>query len=1473
MASDFEKLRVIGTGTFGRAWLVKSNKNKRKYVIKEIQVLGSSEKEREQSLTEVAALGRCKNINVIRYKNAFVQNGMLNIVMEFADSGDLQGRIDRQNGEHFEQHVILDWFIQLCFGLRYIHSMKILHRDLKTQNIFLTRHNIVKIGDFGIARILKETHGCANTTIGTPYYLSPEICQKQPYDSKSDMWALGCVLYQMTCLKPPFDAPGFGPLVVKIMDGRYAPIPQHYGAILEDLINVLLKQDPLKRPSAEEILFIPSLQATIDTYIARQRELFKKRSSARDGSPAVESSGGESEKENFHPQLKRLEILQLQRSPTRPRKLSLQTPKNVPVVDKRVVQSTDGNKPLPKPKTNEKVTGPQISLYKEVLSRQRKQNIRMKELMNDRPTSDQTDSSNPEDSDSTDPKKPLKSKRKNVSQEPKDFRRDIIESDKSCVDSKQRSSDSKAKILCPYKIAFVDSDHQSSEDEARKSQSEVKTSQSEARKSQSEDNTSRSEARKAQSEDRNSQRKWQSPNIEINTNAGKVDTKCGEYTGEEVDKLVGKRMSKIETNKKGGLGYKIKRKSIESKRPVKYGSPYPLYEDNPDRKECNENVKDDKGKRKYKRSEQAIHYALMVDDSDASGFSPNVGRNVKQQIVKRERMKQQQNVNQQNLFQENENQGIKLFKNIDKKEKQPISKPKRAWIQKSRNQSKPEALYENVGQHVNQEMRDCNQAQLDNEIQETHVDNVEKQKFECQNTESFGKSKQIPFKRQDSDSLFNISIVKGHGSTYKVFKEPSMKGTPYKELDNIQSDVDVPLNKCPRPSCARCTKDKYKVLSQANSEVKDQVELLSYKSIPTTPKQVHESQTHITESLKQPIEVPKHQFEHLKQHSDPSKQPVKKHPIQSNDRPIESSMSETTKAAIASPPKLQRKHFLQASPGYSTSAMQVAYDEDSIKLHDRYGLCEGTEMIQKPISAKTFTTKKSKYVDHVPFSIVDTTPRDASIATDVTTANAVKTANIDSCCLVNQERVAIVVTEAEENNLASNYSIATSAYTMATNDDVKATRSNEQSDAMATECHSNQTPASLDLPPLESVDDFMARFLSKEIPKEPNKPREDISTTMTDKSKLNIDEKDVFTMVSDIPHHKVSFSDDENVDGFLSRCLGNQASGKVIPSEVSSRSATKDDDSGILSNSNTSGSSSNQSHGNNNHSDQIKNHENRSDMNILNGHEAASNKGMSSSTPSIPELLERQPITFRKSSADIQKLKFGIKRSLEFETKPSKHIRRSSSPALPYDPESNIITKMKKMTRGFGISNIHSRRLSTDYRYEVKADNKEAKDYKALFGDALTKKYPTPIVGNPSFPKSQEDEQITKLQDLQQKTQQAKMLLQTMKRQTSLSSQKSESEREKQEIKLKQQEEILLNIAEILYETSSPNLTVSVAMETIKNCLETNLGTAQYLDLYSDVKVGLALNHPFCYIKAGIDTEALPYFPLVLQLFKLEKME
>ncbi len=195
------------------------------------------------------------------------------IVMDYADGGDLHDLIEKQKHSvksPFEESRVLTWFAEICLALQHIHAHKVLHRDLKTQNVFLTAKGEVKVGDFGIARVMQDTSDLAQTAIGTPYYLSPEMCDKRPYNSKSDIWSLGCILYEMLTFRRPFDAPNISQLVISILSGKYAPVASHWSPEVRSLLGQMLQLDPEKRPSAAQILALPFIKRRAVAVLSQQ---------------------------------------------------------------------------------------------------------------------------------------------------------------------------------------------------------------------------------------------------------------------------------------------------------------------------------------------------------------------------------------------------------------------------------------------------------------------------------------------------------------------------------------------------------------------------------------------------------------------------------------------------------------------------------------------------------------------------------------------------------------------------------------------------------------------------------------------------------------------------------------------------------------------------------------------------------------------------------------------------------------------------------------------------------------------------------------------------------------------------------------------------------------------------------------------------------------------------------------------------
>ncbi|XP_071594625.1 serine/threonine-protein kinase Nek5 [Heliangelus exortis] len=264
----YEVIKKIGEGSFGQIFLAKGKEDNEQCVIKEINLTKMPVEEKEASQKEVILLAKMKHANIVTFYAALQEKNKLYIVMEYCDGGDLMQRINMQHGVLFDEDQILNWFVQISLGLKHIHDKKILHRDVKAQNIFLSNNgNVAKLGDFGIARQLNSTMEFAHTCVGTPYYLSPEICENQPYNNKTDIWSLGCVLYELCALKHPFEGNSLHQLVLKICRGRFHPVSPNYSYDLRILISQLFKVSPRDRPSINSILRKPFLQKFILRYL------------------------------------------------------------------------------------------------------------------------------------------------------------------------------------------------------------------------------------------------------------------------------------------------------------------------------------------------------------------------------------------------------------------------------------------------------------------------------------------------------------------------------------------------------------------------------------------------------------------------------------------------------------------------------------------------------------------------------------------------------------------------------------------------------------------------------------------------------------------------------------------------------------------------------------------------------------------------------------------------------------------------------------------------------------------------------------------------------------------------------------------------------------------------------------------------------------------------------------------------------
>ncbi|XP_028295634.1 serine/threonine-protein kinase Nek2 [Gouania willdenowi] len=260
---DYEVLHTIGSGSYGRCQKISRKRDGKILVWKELDYGAMAETEKQMLVSEVNLLRELKHPNIVRYYDRIIDktNATLYIVMEYCEGGDLSSLINRciKERRYLEEQFILQILAQLTLALRECHRRSdgratVLHRDLKPANIFLDVKQNVKLGDFGLARILNHDTSFAKTFVGTPYYMSPEQIDRMSYNEKSDIWSLGCLLYELCALTPPFTAYNQRDLAEKIREGRFRRIPYRYSEELNSLLSKMLNLKDYLRPSVECIL-------------------------------------------------------------------------------------------------------------------------------------------------------------------------------------------------------------------------------------------------------------------------------------------------------------------------------------------------------------------------------------------------------------------------------------------------------------------------------------------------------------------------------------------------------------------------------------------------------------------------------------------------------------------------------------------------------------------------------------------------------------------------------------------------------------------------------------------------------------------------------------------------------------------------------------------------------------------------------------------------------------------------------------------------------------------------------------------------------------------------------------------------------------------------------------------------------------------------------------------------------------------
>ncbi|KAJ5560352.1 G2-specific protein kinase nimA [Penicillium frequentans] len=289
-ADKYEILEKIGCGSFGIIRKVKRKSDGFILCRKEINYIKMSAKEREQLTAEFNILSSLRHPNIVAYyhREHLKASQDLYLYMEYCGGGDLSMVIKnlKKANKYAEEDFVWRCLSQLVTALFRCHygsdpaevgsnilgpppkptglkgkqgSVTILHRDLKPENIFLGSDNSVKLGDFGLSKQL-QSHDFASTYVGTPFYMSPEICAAEKYTLRSDIWAVGCIMYELCAKEPPFNARTHIQLVQKIREGKFAPLPDFYSPELKNVIGSCLRVNPDHRPDTAALINLPIIR-------------------------------------------------------------------------------------------------------------------------------------------------------------------------------------------------------------------------------------------------------------------------------------------------------------------------------------------------------------------------------------------------------------------------------------------------------------------------------------------------------------------------------------------------------------------------------------------------------------------------------------------------------------------------------------------------------------------------------------------------------------------------------------------------------------------------------------------------------------------------------------------------------------------------------------------------------------------------------------------------------------------------------------------------------------------------------------------------------------------------------------------------------------------------------------------------------------------------------------------------------------
>eukprot|EP00873_Tetraselmis_striata_P009555 jgi/Tetstr1/429819/TSEL_019686.t1 len=266
VSDKYEVREQIGKGAFGAAMLVINREDKQEYVMKRVRLARQTDWQRKASFQEMELVGSLQHPFIVPHVESWVDRGhTINTVYHYCSAGDLGTLLQRtqRQGKKFSEEQLKTWLCQSLLALDYMHKKNVLHRDIKSTNLFITEEGNIMIGDFGLATFRDGGDEDDQSIVGTPHYMSPELLSKKNYSFKADIWSLGCVMYELTAQRPAFTAFNLQGLIRKIKTSKLVPITSGYSDGYLSILKSMLRKKPSQRPSADELLRSPALYGTL----------------------------------------------------------------------------------------------------------------------------------------------------------------------------------------------------------------------------------------------------------------------------------------------------------------------------------------------------------------------------------------------------------------------------------------------------------------------------------------------------------------------------------------------------------------------------------------------------------------------------------------------------------------------------------------------------------------------------------------------------------------------------------------------------------------------------------------------------------------------------------------------------------------------------------------------------------------------------------------------------------------------------------------------------------------------------------------------------------------------------------------------------------------------------------------------------------------------------------------------------------